>query len=73
MIESMTKLVWALLIGAFAMGGWVTGIQLTLNNHDKDISSVQGEQTELKKDLKKVLEVVIRSDERLKNLERRSQ
>lgn len=55
------------------MGGWVTGIQLTLNGHDKEIVAAQQEQNELKKDLKTVLEVVIRSDERLKNLERRSQ
>jgi len=72
-LESVTKVIWALVIGAFAMGGWVTGIQLTLNGHDKEIVAAQQEQNELKKDLKTVLEVVIRSDERLKNLERRSQ
>ena len=63
---------WVLIVGAFAMGGWVTGIQFTVNNHTAEIDRLQVTREKDQDNSKVILETVIRSDERLKTLERRS-
>jgi hypothetical protein len=74
MLEAITKLLWVLVVGAFAMGGWVTGIQLTVNSHASEIVELKDTTSRLDRtlseDQKKIVEILGRMDERLKNIER---
>lgn len=69
MLEASYKLMKILVIGAFAIGGWVTGIQLTLNAHAASIEDVRTVQSSIQKDVKYILETVVRMDERQKQKE----
>lgn len=74
MLEVVTKLLWVLVVGAFAMGSWVTGIQLTVNSQASEIVELKDTTSRLDRtlseDQKKIVEILGRMDERLKNIER---
>lgn len=50
-MEMAAKIVWFVLLGTFALGGWVTKIQITQSNHEDEL-------VEQKSDIKKVSENV---------------
>lgn len=73
LLEFSGKVFWFLLTGAFGMGAWVTGIQLTLNTYSQRIEASEikiEKMTQVNDDFqKRLIEFMGRIDERLKTIE----
>lgn len=65
-MDLITKFVYFLAVSSFAIGVWVTGIQMTVTAHTKAIEKFDSEQREQER---KYIDVLGRIDERLKNIE----
>ena len=61
-------MVYVILVGLTIAVGWVTGIQLTVNNHSSDINNLKYTERETER---KYIDVLGRIDERLKNIEQK--
>lgn len=77
MMESFAKVLWLLLSGAFIFGAWSTTLELRIREQ-LGVSEVHERQirvftNEYSADQNKIIDILGRMDERLKNLERRSQ
>lgn len=67
-MEILAKMVYVILVGLTVGVGWVTGIQLTVNNHSAEIISLKYTERETER---KYIDVLGRIDERLKNIEKK--
>lgn len=76
MLELASKILWFLLAGAFGLGAWVAGIQLTLNDHSRQLEDTHSRYEKLdqswSESQNRMIDILGRMDERLKNIERRS-
>ncbi len=71
-LELTGKVLWFLVLGAFGIGAWVTGIQLSLHAQGDKIEKVEAGIREEGKYKLQLIDVLGRIDERLKNIERHS-
>lgn len=75
MFESVAKAMWILLSGAFVFGAWSATLEVRSQNHSDSIAELKSNQTILTVDYqenqRKLIDVLGRMDERLKNIERR--
>lgn len=67
-MQNLTKVLWYLLSGAFVFGAWSTTLEMRVRENIDQTKSIE---SEYQQDQKKLIDILGRMDERLKNLERR--
>jgi len=68
MLEGVAKVMWILLSGAFVFGAWSATLEFRVQDHSNRVGSLE---EKWDKNQEKILDVLGRMDERLKNLEKR--
>lgn len=68
MLEGIAKAMWLMIAGAFMFGGWATTLELRAQDHSEQLKEIKND---YQSDQKRIIEILSRLDERLKNLEGR--
>ena len=68
-MEALAKVVYVIIMGLVIAAGWVTGIQLTVNQNSSDIGTLKVNERDADR---KYIDVLGRIDERLKNIEKKN-
>lgn len=76
MLEGVARVMWILLSGAFIFGAWSTTLEIRTRNQGEAVEYHERQivrfNQEYSGDQRKIIDILGRMDERLKNLERRS-
>jgi hypothetical protein len=77
MLEGVAKIMWILISGAFIFGAWSATLEFRTQGHADKIEVHEAKLTNLEheymEDQKILIDVLGRMDERLKNIEKKSQ
>lgn len=66
LLENVTRLIWFMVSGAFIFGAWSATLEFRTQDHGDRVGSIEKKYEESQQ---RVLEVLGRMDERLKNIE----